>query len=371
MTDEQLKAIRRNQLAEKKKEVEEKTIYFGTGSVLLDLVVGAGEHAGYGMGYPEGCIVRDHGDSGSSKSYKATECIATNYHKYKDKFRWRYCDPENGNTFDTMSLYGFDLFGEQEDYGREVVTVQDWDWDLNKWLDSLKPDECGIYVLDSLDSVTDVDTVERREDRRAAYDKGKDFDSQTYAMGLQKFLSQEFFRGLTAKLKEKHALLYIISQERDNVNAGLYGAKNRTSGGRALQFYETVRIVSKLKTKDEVKDRAVSAIIQTTAEKVRHPRPFRKCFVTIHFSYGMDSLGDEVDFLYDLRTDGGELKSSKKSEIKMKWDNSEEMTRDEMIQYISDNKLRKELKRRVIEKWDAIEDSIAIKRPSKYGLEDE
>ena len=31
----------------------------------------------------------------------------------------------------------------------EVVTVEDFEYDVHKWLDSLQPDECG-YVLDSL-----------------------------------------------------------------------------------------------------------------------------------------------------------------------------------------------------------------------------
>ena len=55
---------------------------------------------------------------------------------------------------------------------RPVVTVEDWDCDLNMWLDSLQPDECGIYVLDSLDSITDVSTEARKEKRRDAYGKG-------------------------------------------------------------------------------------------------------------------------------------------------------------------------------------------------------
>lgn len=371
MTDEQLKAIRRHQLAEKKKEETKPKIYFTTGHTLLDLVVGAGEHAGYGMGYLAGTIARDHGDSSSSKSYKATELIAANYHKYKDKFRWRYCDVEHGNTFDTMSLYGFDMFGKQEDYGREVVTVQDWDYDLNKWLDSIKPDECGIYVLDSLDALTDVDTVARKEKRRKAYDKDDEFDEGSYMLTLQKFLSQEFFRGLTAKLEEKNAMLFVISQERANISNVAFAKKTRTSNDGALKFMETVRLVSKMKTKEEKKGRAISAIIEVLAEKVRNPRPWRKCLVTIHFTYGVDSLADEIDFLYDLRSEKeGELKTSKKGEIKVDWD-GQEYTRDELIEFIPANKLRKELKRRVIEKWDAIEDSIAIKRPSKYGLEDD
>ena len=367
MTDKELKQLKGAQM-EKKGTSEKKPIYFDTGHLLLSLVTGAGEKAGYGNGYPAGTICRDHGDSGSSKSFKATELIAANYHKYKDKFKWRYCDPEHGNTIDTVSLYGFDLFKNQEDFGREVVTVEDWDYDLNKWLDSLKPDECGIYVLDSLDSISSVDTEERKDKRRTAYDKDKEFDSGTYSMSMQKFLSQEFFRGLTAKLEEKNALLYIISQERDNVGAGLYGAKNRTSGGRALQFYETVRIVSKVKQKEEQKGRAVSVVIETTAEKVRHPRPFRKCFVTIHFTYGMDSVSDEIDFLYDLRTaDKGELKKSANS---IEWEDLAPMDKETLIQYIHENKLVKVLHQKVIDKWNGIEDSIAIKRPAKFAEDD-
>jgi hypothetical protein len=43
------------------------------------------------------------------------------------------------------------------------------------------------------------------------------------------------------------------------------------------------------------------------------------------------------------------------------------MSRESMIQYISDNGLREELRKRVIDKWNAIEKSIEVKRPSKYG----
>ena len=372
MTDEQLKAIRRNQLAEKKKEVEKKpTIYFSTGHVLLDLVTGSGVKAGFGMGIPAGVVARDHGPSGASKSFKATELIAANYHKYGDKFKWRYCDPENGNTIDTESLYGFNIFPPPSKNDRPVVTAEDWDYDLHKWLDTLHPEdgEVGIYVLDSLDSLSSVATEERKDERRKAYSKDKEFAENTYGMNQAKYLSQEFFRGLTAELEAKNAMLYIISQERDAVNAGLYGPKWTVGGGKAVAFYESVRLRSVLKQKEEAEGRVVSVVIQVTAEKVRHPRPFRSCFVTIHFTYGLDSLADEIDFLFDLRSpDTGKL--LKRAEA-IKWDDSEEMTRDEMIQYISDNKLRKELKRRVVEKWDAIEDSIAIKRPSKYGLEDD
>lgn len=47
------------------------------------------------------------------------------------------------------------------------------------------------------------------------------------------------------------------------------------------------------------------------------------------------------------------------------------MTREELIQYIYEHKLRKELKQRVIDKWNDIEDSIAIKRPAKFADEED
>lgn len=369
MTDTMLKQIRKVTLAKKEKEEKKETVYFSTGHTLMDLVVGGGETAGYGMGYPAGTIVRDHGDTGSSKSFKATECVAANYHKYKDKFKWRYCDPENGNTIDSTALYGFNMFPPAKKGDRPVVTAEDWDFDLNKWLDTINTEEgeVGIYVLDSLDSLSSLEMEGRKEERRAAYEKDKDYDDGTYGGGQAKFLSQEFFRGLTAKLGEKNCLLYIISQERDKIGAKTFEKKYTVGGGRAVTFYETVRLRSRLKQKDELKDRVISAVIEVTAEKTRHPYPFRKCNVTIHFTYGIDSMADELDFLFDFRTPTGELKESKKNVIKVVWDEGmEPMTREELLKYIPENKLRKELKRRVVAEWDAIEESIKVIRPPKY-----
>lgn len=370
MTDAELKNLRRVQMAEKKTESKQ-VIYFDTGHTLLNLVTGSGEKAGFGMGIPAGVVARDHGPSGASKSFKATELIAANHHRYKDKFKWRYCDPENGNTIDSMALYGFEMFPPPSKNDRPVVTAEDWDYDLHKWLDTIHPEngECGIYVLDSLDSLSSVDTEDRKDERRKAYGKDKDYEAGTYGMSQAKFLSQEFFRGLTAELEAKNALLYIISQERDAVNAGLYAPKWTVGGGKAVAFYESVRLRSVLKQKEEAEGRVVSIVIQATAEKVRHPRPFRSCFITIHFTYGLDSVADEIDFLFGLRSpDTGKL--LKKAES-VKWDDSEEMTREELIQYIHEHGLRKELKQRVVDEWNRIEDSIAIKRPAKFADEED
>jgi hypothetical protein len=367
MDDAQLTRLRKATLAKTTHE-KEPAIYFDTGHTLLNLITGAGEVAGYGMGIPVGTIYRDHGPSGSAKSFKATELIAANMHKYKDKFKYKYRDIENGNTIDTVALYGFEMIAPLGKKERPVITAEDWDHDLNRWLDTLNPEEgeCGVYILDSLDSLSSNDTEERKEDRRKAYDRDKEFSDGTYGMGQAKFLSQEFFRGLTAKLKEKNATLYIISQEREAVNAGLYGPKWTVGGGKAVSFYESVRVRSILKQKEEKEGRVVSVVMQVTAEKVRNPRPFRSCFATIHFTYGLDSLSDEIDFLYSLRSEKtGDLLKRADAVV---WDGLT-MSREELIQYIGENKLRKELKQRVINLWNEIEARIAIHRPAKFEEE--
>jgi RecA/RadA recombinase len=357
-------------------------IYFSTGHTLLDLVVGGGEAIGYGMGYPSGTICRDWGGSSATKSFKATELIAANYYKYKDKFRWRYVDPEHGNTIDSKKLYGFDMFKDGSPEHIPVKTVEDWDCDVNQFLDSLKEDEVGIYVLDSLDSLSSNELEEIKEDRRKALSKGAEYDDGTYSMGAQKLLSQQLFRGLAEKLEEKNSLLYIISQARDNTSATGYGKKDKLGGGRAIGFYETVRIYSKLVAKEEKQKRATGVIIEVNGEKVRNPRPFRSCDVSVDFNYGMDDIGDCIDFLYDLRTvdkrslkaaaEKGELLWNKEEPNKLSKEEREAfyaengMTRDELIKFIETNKLKKELRRKVVEKYEEIEASILTQRANKY-----
>jgi len=352
-------------------EVPKRGLYFSTGSTLLDLVVGGGEKAGYGMGWEAGTIVRDWGGSSSTKTFKACELIAANYYKYKDKFKWKYADIEFGNTIDTTTLYGFELIPTNKGARDEMpATVEEWEYDVSNFLDGIGEDECGIYALDSLDALSSKALEERKEKRHTAYDKGKEFDEGTYGMDSAKFLSQEMFRGLAARLAKKNSLLYIISQERDNANAGMYGKKNRLGGGRAIGFYETARIYSKAKQIEEIKGRAVSVLIETKAEKVRHPRPLRSCIVPIRFDYGIDDIGANIDFLFELRTEAkGELKSVSKS---IEWDaDVEPMDRDALIQYIEEKKLKKVLRQRVIDAWEAIEDSIKTKRTTKYGEDEE
>lgn len=363
MTDMQHRQIQEALMA---KEVIQPSFYFTTGATIFDLVVGGGETDGYGLGYEAGTIVRDWGNTSSSKTFKLCEVIAANHYKYKDKFKWVYDDTEFGNKFNSKALYGFDIIPEDPTKQTHSRTVEDMFNNLYTFMDSLKGDDVGIYGVDSLDGLSSAEMEERKDERRKAFAKGKEFNAGTFGGGSAKFLSQEFFRGLASDLTKKNALLYIISQERDNMNAGLYQSKIRLAGGKAITFHETARIYSKAKQVMEDKGIPIGVIVEVKAEKVRHPHPMRSCILPIYFEYGIDGIAANIDFIYSLRTPtNGELKARLAEALD--WD-GQTFTRDDLIKHIEKNKLQAELAKRTIAKWDADYDAVKLHRADKYGF---
>lgn len=406
------------------KETKKKEVVYSTGCDLLDLVVGGGER----MGFPGGWIINIVGDSSTGKSLVSNEINAANYHTYKKRFKYNYDNGEEGNTFDTKSLYGFDLI-KKDSY--KSKTVQEFDVHCNKFLKKLEKGDVGIYTLDSLDSLSDKTRDERSEEREKNYDKGQGATNKsgTYAMEKQKFLSQEFFSNKANKFADTDALLLIISQVRENINAGLYQKKFKRSGGMALTFYSHTCLWLALVCKIVKKGRDVGVVLEAYTTKSRTPRPFRSCRFVIYFDYGIDNIGSNLDYLFDLRTEKtGELKKTKKGdkeepkkicwkgiepnlknlveflkknemdrearmckkeetgskELSVSWmkewiskqdklkkqyeEFGELVTRDELIEQIeNDPKMEKELRQRVIDKWEAIEESIRTNRKRKYS----
>ena len=337
-------------------------IRYPTGCDLLDLVVG-GEKGK--LGYPSGKIINVVGDKSSGKTFLAFELIAAAHYTHKDNFRWVYDDCESGASINSKNLYGFDIIPDDPELAVRSRTVEDMSCNVRKFIRSLKKDEFGIYVVDSLDGLSSEELEEMAEERQNAFEKDKDFTKGSYQMGAAKFLSQEFFRTLTAEVEDKNCLIVLISQLRDNVGAGLYAPKSKRAGGRALDFYaHTVLWLTTLE-KIEKKDRIIGVVINAETKKSKTPRPFRDCIFSILFDYGVDSIGSNLDFLYDLRGKRGDLLKAAKA---VEWDKDTILDRDALIKYIEHSRLQDELRKRVLDKWEAIEDDIKVDRSSKYGV---
>ena len=81
-------------------------IYFQTGCRVLDLTVGGNKDI---LGFPAGKFINIVGDKSAGKTFLSNEIIANAHYKYGNKFKWVYDDCESGYSFDTESMYGFEI----------------------------------------------------------------------------------------------------------------------------------------------------------------------------------------------------------------------------------------------------------------------
>jgi RecA/RadA recombinase len=327
-------------------------IWLPTGSTLLDLVVGAGR----GMGHEAGQLINLVSESQGGKTALCNEAIANGYHRFKDKFKWVYdATCEGGNTFDSQTLYGMDIIPKKA--ATKSRTIQEANGNIVEFLDSLEGDEFGIYVLDSIDAVTSDEIEDIAEGRNDAFKKGKKYDKGSYQGQKPKYLSSEFLPHIASLAEKKNCLIIIVSQLRDNVNAGLYAPKDRISNGRALLFYCSSRIWLKTKADIERAGKPIGVVVHAETRKARGPKPYRSCMYIFYYEYGIDDVGGNIDFLYDLRTpERGEL--SKTAAKNIYWDGSM-YTREDLIGFIEANNLEEELKTRTIAKWNQQEEEAS------------
>lgn len=389
-------------------------IYFRTGCELLDMVLGGNKNV---FGVPAGRFINIVGDKSAGKTFLSNEFIAWAYHNLGKNFKWVYDDCESGYSFDTQSLYGFDVMPEDPVHS---TTVEEAFYHITKFAEKLKENQFGIYVLDSLDGLTSEEQDKRAEERIKSIEDEKEMKG-TYGMGKAKYLSQEFFPQLCSVIEDKNILVIIISQIRDNVDMFSFEKYSR-AGGKALDFYAHSVIWLATAKKIEKSGTPVGVVVKAKTTKSKTPRPFRECFFSFLYDYGLDGIGTSIDYLFDLRTPKGEsntkvkaiqwngnnnldkkqlkefleendlyerfenskyydmdgtdaenmftfIQSKKDYRLKFNEKFGDTMTRDELITYIEENNLEEELSHRVIEKWENFEDSLKSNRKKKYGTQ--
>jgi len=330
-----------------------------TGALLIDLMAGGDKGV---EGLNNYSIWNFWGGSSSAKSFLAVEVIANARKMFGEKLRWNYDNSESSVPFNTQRLYGFDIMPEKETTKSE--TVEELFCNVKTFVEKAKEDEFSIYVVDSLDGLQSKEQKKMSEERMKAFESNKEFKKDSYKMGKAKFLSTEFFPDIASMCEKKNCLVIIISQTRTNVNAGLYEPKETRAGGDALQFY--CDGVLRLKKRRDIMSNGdaegslpIGVLIHMENTKLKAERPFRECFVTFMFGYGIDNISTNIDFLFDLRTKGtGDI--AKKLEKGIVWNEGDEpVTKQKLIAFIEENNLEEELNNRVRAKWEAIEDKAS------------
>lgn len=323
--------------------------FYPTGCTVFDLALGGG--------FARGRIVNVVGDKSSGKSLITSETMALNKQRLKDKIRIPYNDSESGNNLDTEFMYGVEVV-KRDSHRSE--NIEEFESDFWKEFETLEEGEKMIYALDSFDAIGSKEEDEKdRENRKKREEGGKEKGS--FGMTKQK-KAGSLFRQIVTPMEKTEATLVIISQIRDNIGV-MFGSPVKRSGGHALEFYSSQIIWLSECEKLEKKGRAFGIRVKARVTKNKVAKPFRECFLTILFDYGIDDIASNIDYLYDLLDVRGKIKSKRS---KLVWD-EKEYTKDSLLKFIEEKDLEPELKKRVEEKWNNIEIEISSKnRKKKY-----
>lgn len=324
-----------------------------SGAILLDLVAGGG--------YPWGKMINIVGDKSTGKTLLGSELIATAFRQYGKELEWVYDDAEAGFSFNTQQMYGIDIVAPDEECSD---TLEDFQLNLKKRLDGLKPGKRLIYILDSFDSLTSDDELEQYEKKMKAYEKGKKPESGSYGTSKSKGMSL-YFRVIKRLLKDKKCLLVIVSQVRENIGV-MFGPRFTRVGGKWLDFYAAQIFWLAEVEKHKKGDRHAGITIKVRNTKNKIGKPFRECFVELLFDYGVDNVMTSLMFLYNLKTETGK-NSTGIEKTTLNW-NGEEFTLRKLVRHIEQNNLEEELRGKVVDLWNALEDraSTSAGRKSKY-----
>lgn len=264
-----------------RKEISHEFIH--TGCTLLDCVLGGG--------WPIGRISNIVGDKSTSKTGLSIEACSNFARQYPNgKIYYR----ESEAAFDLAYAESMGLPANRVEFAPDgqFHTVEDFFEDLSKILDELAKSKVpALYILDSLDALSDRDELTR------------DIDKGSYGAAKAKKLS-ELFRRLVQKIENTKVSLIIVSQVRDNIGVS-FGPSYTRSGGRALDFYASIIVyLAKLKTIErQVKGvkRPVGIEIRAKCTKNKISLPMRECDFTYEFGFGINSLKASVEWLKDVK----------------------------------------------------------------------
>lgn len=310
-----------------------------TGSTLLDLAISGGRIRGGGL--PGGILVEIFGPASSGKTVILCE-IAGNVQRQGGEIIFH--DPEARLNKQFAKLFG--LNAETMVYSNPD-TIPEVFAPIKKWDPPNSPAINGIFA----DSLAALSTSMEMEDQ----DK----------MGMRraKEFSEEL-RKTCRVLANKNFLMVCSNQIRQNLDAGPYGQKYRSTGGEAIGFYASLRLrcgsTEKIKEKRSINGKEVARVtgVKTDIEVYKSSvwKPYRTAPITIIFDYGIDDIRQNLQF----------VKEHTRSSVYTVRGHRLSNSLDEACSNVEADRLERKLRIEVIDLWEELESKFSQPRKPKH-----
>lgn len=314
-------------------------------------------------GWPSGRISNLIGDSDTAKTVLSLHALAESCRTPSfDDYKIIYADIESALTETTKSMFGNKLrergiflsTDNEDKKKRPPETIEELHY---QWLDLFKEGDPFIYIVDSLDFLPSIADLEKSEEQKIAWEKGKD-TSGTYQMNKQKRFKQ-MMRELKGKISQTDSIIIIVSQTIDNIGS-MFDPKTVT-GGNALEFASRIRLwLSKLEA-DKVGNRVIGRKIKVKISKNHITGHLREIPIWVYNGFGVDDTKTSIDFLVAegaWEKKGGWILPNGIVE--------EKFTMKQLIDFIESKKLNSNLDALVQKTWSDIEDGLKLNRERRY-----
>ena len=248
-------------------EIADKIEAISTNCYAIDNLLGCG-------GIPRGRITEIFGAESSGKS---TLCLYLAAQVQKAGGIVVYIDAENAYDQQYAETIGVDT--------SKLLVSQPAS--LEESFDSIREfaesNAVDLIVIDSVSALVPKSEIE-----------GDEMLANT--MAVQARLLSKGLRILSGPISKSKTVVIFINQLRANIGV-MYGAKEITTGGKALKYYASVRLnIGKGDKILGAKDAQIGNTMNITAVKNKVGFPFKKGSVDLYYGQGVDLRMDTLDF---------------------------------------------------------------------------
>jgi recombination protein RecA len=269
--------------------------FLSSGSTLLDLAI-ANRLPG---GFPAGRISHIYGNESTGKSLLGGEVLGSaqrqggraSLNDSEGTWDLQRAHDINAVQIDNPAIWSYDSSETIEDLFDRFI------FDEVVACHNLKVPSCSCAVIDTLSAIP------------SKVEKETKLEAPTMGQSRPKQLSVAFRKYIDA-INSVNLALVFLDQTRENVGV-TFGDSLTTSGGKALRFYASVRVI--LSHIDKIKnsaERAVGVKLGFYVKKNKIGPPFREGEFRILFDYGIDDIGSNLEWLHE--NDPEQIKVPKK-----------------------------------------------------------